>query len=177
MVATSSSFWRLCSTGNPRQLPRKNGVAFGRNRWEDGPTDAAGAMVDASSLIQAKALALDAAEYLRRSDAYRFFDACGGLIKTGPTHTNVCDVRVVWSTASNVHADVDFTGSDRPRAPPALPPLRRQARLARTSTACGRVWRGTGSLSLLLLAYWQAWPVAQQVSDLRFATYASPPEP
>jgi glycerate 2-kinase len=32
---------------------------------------------------------------LRRNDAYHFFEPLGGLIKTGPTHTNVCDVRVV----------------------------------------------------------------------------------
>jgi hydroxypyruvate reductase len=62
---------------------------------EDGPTDAAGAIIDATSLAQAAALSLDAGEYLRRNNAYRFFEACGGLIKTGPTNTNVCDVRVV----------------------------------------------------------------------------------
>src|SRR5204863_5246835 len=62
---------------------------------EDGPTDAAGAIIDADTLALAQSLGLDAAEDLRRNNAYRFFDACGGLIKTGPTHTNVCDVRVV----------------------------------------------------------------------------------
>ena len=35
------------------------------------------------------------AEYLARNDAYHWFEPVGGLIKTGPTHTNVCDVRVV----------------------------------------------------------------------------------
>jgi hydroxypyruvate reductase len=34
-------------------------------------------------------------DYLRRNDAYHFFEPLGGLLKTGPTHTNVCDVRVV----------------------------------------------------------------------------------
>jgi hydroxypyruvate reductase len=34
-------------------------------------------------------------DYLRRNDAYHFFEPLGGLIKTGPTDTNVCDVRVV----------------------------------------------------------------------------------
>jgi hydroxypyruvate reductase len=62
---------------------------------EDGPTDAAGAVIDASTLPLARSLGLNTAEDLRRNNAYRFFDACGGLIKTGPTHTNVCDVRVV----------------------------------------------------------------------------------
>jgi glycerate-2-kinase len=62
---------------------------------EDGPTDAAGAVIDASTLTLADTLGLNPADDLRRNNAYRFFDACGGLIKTGPTHTNVCDVRVI----------------------------------------------------------------------------------
>ena len=39
-------------------------------------------------------LALDPADFLRRNDAYHFFEPIGRLIKTGPTHTNVCDLRV-----------------------------------------------------------------------------------
>ncbi len=62
---------------------------------EDGPTDAAGAWIDAQSMTAAQQLQLDAAEHLRRNDAYHFFEPLGTLIKTGPTHTNVCDVRVV----------------------------------------------------------------------------------
>lgn len=62
---------------------------------EDGPTDAAGAVLDASILAVAKTKGLDPADYLRRNDAYHFFGPLGGLIMTGPTHTNVCDLRVV----------------------------------------------------------------------------------
>ena len=62
---------------------------------EDGPTDAAGAVLDAGLLAAAEAHRLDPADYLRRNDAYRFFEPLGGLIVTGPTHTNVCDLRVV----------------------------------------------------------------------------------
>jgi hydroxypyruvate reductase len=62
---------------------------------EDGPTDAAGAILDAEVIAKVRQLNLDPADYLRRTDAYHFFEAAGGLIKTGPTHTNVCDVRVV----------------------------------------------------------------------------------
>jgi glycerate-2-kinase len=62
---------------------------------EDGPTDAAGALIDAEIISRMRELNLDPADFLRRNDAYHFFDAVGGLIKTGPTHTNVCDVRVV----------------------------------------------------------------------------------
>ncbi|MGD0897260.1 MAG: DUF4147 domain-containing protein [Thermoguttaceae bacterium] len=62
---------------------------------EDGPTDAAGALVDATIIDGARRRGLRAADFLARNDAYHFFEPIGGLIKTGPTHTNVCDVRVV----------------------------------------------------------------------------------
>lgn len=62
---------------------------------EDGPTDAAGAFLDASILAAACLHGLDPADYLARNDAYHFFQPLGALIRTGPTHTNVCDLRVV----------------------------------------------------------------------------------
>jgi hydroxypyruvate reductase len=62
---------------------------------EDGPTDAAGAVLDADVLAAARQRGLDPADYLARNDAYHFFDPLGALIRTGPTHTNVCDLRVV----------------------------------------------------------------------------------
>jgi len=62
---------------------------------EDGPTDAAGAIIDAQTLAAAKEKHLDAADFLHRDDAYHFFEPLGALIKTGPTHTNVCDLRVI----------------------------------------------------------------------------------
>jgi hydroxypyruvate reductase len=62
---------------------------------EDGPTDAAGAILDPGLFARLAASNLDPADFLRRNDAYHFFEPLGGLIKTGPTHTNVCDVRVV----------------------------------------------------------------------------------
>jgi hydroxypyruvate reductase len=61
---------------------------------EDGPTDAAGALANAALVEQMRAQNVDPADYLRRNDAYTFFQQLGGLIKTGPTHTNVCDIRV-----------------------------------------------------------------------------------
>jgi len=61
---------------------------------EDGPTDAAGALVDEHVAQAAKDQQLDAQEFLRRNDAYHFFKKTGGLLKTGPTQTNVCDLRV-----------------------------------------------------------------------------------
>jgi glycerate 2-kinase len=59
---------------------------------EDGPTDAAGAWFDCRMLVDARDCALD--DFLTRCDAYRFFERFGGLIKTGPTNTNVCDLRI-----------------------------------------------------------------------------------
>ncbi|MAV34015.1 MAG: glycerate kinase [Planctomycetaceae bacterium] len=61
---------------------------------EDGPTDAAGALADAAVVKMARSQGLRALDYLDRNDAYHFFVDTGGLIVTGPTHTNVCDVRV-----------------------------------------------------------------------------------
>jgi glycerate 2-kinase len=58
----------------------------------DGPTDAAGAMVSESTLADAVNKNLNALEYLNNNDAYHFFESLGGLIKTGPTRTNVMDL-------------------------------------------------------------------------------------
>jgi hydroxypyruvate reductase len=62
---------------------------------EDGPTDAAGAILDAEVLCAARRCGLHPADFLARNDAYHFFAPLDALIKTGPTHTNVCDLRVV----------------------------------------------------------------------------------
>jgi hydroxypyruvate reductase len=59
---------------------------------EDGPTDAAGAVVNGESLRRAERLGLKAADHLSRHDAYPFFEKLGDLIKTGPTGTNVNDM-------------------------------------------------------------------------------------
>jgi glycerate 2-kinase len=55
----------------------------------DGPTDAAGAIADSA------ALSPDARRYLDNNDSYHYFQKTGGLIKTGPTGTNVMDVRLL----------------------------------------------------------------------------------
>ena len=58
----------------------------------DGPTDAAGATVTGETVEQARELGLDARGALEANDSYRFFDALGDLIRTGPTGTNVNDL-------------------------------------------------------------------------------------
>jgi len=62
---------------------------------EDGPTDAAGAVVESAVIDAMRRRGLDPREHLLRNDAYPFFDELDALIRTGPTHTNVCDLRVV----------------------------------------------------------------------------------
>jgi hydroxypyruvate reductase len=60
----------------------------------DGPTDAAGAVVDSTTRIRARASGLDPVDFLRDNNAYAFFAALGDLIHTGPTGTNVGDLQV-----------------------------------------------------------------------------------
>ncbi len=61
----------------------------------DGPTDAAGAFADAELLEAARAAGSGPRDYLAANDSYAFFDRIGGLLRTGPTNTNVCDLQVV----------------------------------------------------------------------------------
>ncbi|MFZ1241037.1 MAG: glycerate kinase [Anaerolineae bacterium] len=61
----------------------------------DGPTDAAGAWVDDTTVARAQALGLDPLAALANNDAYPFFTALGDLIITGPTGTNVNDVVLI----------------------------------------------------------------------------------
>jgi glycerate 2-kinase len=61
----------------------------------DGIEDNAGAIVTPDTLARAAAAGLKAAEFLDRNDAYRFFDALGDLVITGPTFTNVNDFRAL----------------------------------------------------------------------------------
>ncbi len=61
----------------------------------DGPTDAAGAIADASTLRRAAVLRLNPSQFLADNDSYHFFEKAGGLVKTGPTGTNVADVRIL----------------------------------------------------------------------------------
>lgn len=64
---------------------------------DDGPTDAAGAVVTGESARRAESLGLGAADHLSRNDAHSFFDALGDLIKTGPTSTNVNDLTFLFA--------------------------------------------------------------------------------
>ena len=60
----------------------------------DGPTDAAGAFSDLELLERAKSAKLDLGAYLNDNDSYHFYEKIDGLLKTGPTNTNVCDLHL-----------------------------------------------------------------------------------
>jgi glycerate-2-kinase len=61
----------------------------------DGPTDAAGAIVDRATITRAKARGLNPENYLENNDSYTFFKETGDLFITGPTGTNVMDIQIV----------------------------------------------------------------------------------
>jgi hydroxypyruvate reductase len=61
----------------------------------DGPTDAAGAVCDGDTIHRASKHHLDDRAHLADNDSYTFFDSLGDLIRTGPTGTNVMDIRII----------------------------------------------------------------------------------
>ena len=67
----------------------------------DGPTDAAGAFVDGTTVARAASLGLDPVAHLENNDAYPFFRALGDLVVTGPTGTNVADLAIGWARKSS----------------------------------------------------------------------------
>jgi glycerate-2-kinase len=121
-AAASSDLVCLISGGepvvrlNPSSEPRKGGrnqelvlaavdelwsdgamniaLLSGGTDGEDGPTDAAGAVFDAELIARAKAGRVEPGPFLVINNSYAFFEKTGGLLKTGPTHTNVMDLRV-----------------------------------------------------------------------------------
>jgi glycerate 2-kinase len=70
-------------------------ILSGGTDGTDGPTDAAGAIADGTTIARAEAVGLNAAAFLANNDSYHFFEATGYLIKTGPTGTNVADIQVI----------------------------------------------------------------------------------
>jgi glycerate 2-kinase len=61
----------------------------------DGPTDAAGATADGTTLRRAAIKGISLAEKLEANDSYPVFEALGDLVKTGPTGTNVMDLHIM----------------------------------------------------------------------------------
>jgi len=77
------------------EMPPRVVVLSGGTDGNDGPTPAAGAIVDQQTVQRGIQAGLKAAEYLRNNDSFRFFEKTGDLLMTGPTKTNVMDVRLV----------------------------------------------------------------------------------
>ena len=73
-------------------------IAFLATDGTDGPTDAAGAFADGSTVARANRLGLDAEVHLADNDSYHFFQKLGDLIITGPTNTNVNDLALILNS-------------------------------------------------------------------------------
>ena len=69
-------------------------ILSGGTDGTDGPTDAAGGIVDGSTLDRGRAKNLEAKKFLANNDSYHFLQATGDLLVTGPTLTNVMDLQV-----------------------------------------------------------------------------------
>ena len=76
-------------------LPPRVVVLSGGTDGNDGPTDAAGAVVDPLTVARGKNAGITAFEFLKNNDAYHFLEKTGDLLITGPTNTNVMDVRLL----------------------------------------------------------------------------------
>jgi hydroxypyruvate reductase len=61
----------------------------------DGNSEAAGAIGDAKILLEAKRMGYDIDSFLENNNSFEFFEKCGGLLRTGPTGTNVADICVL----------------------------------------------------------------------------------
>ncbi len=84
----------LATALNIAELPRVR-VACVATDGNDGPTDAAGAIISGETIALAAKLGLNAATFLQNNDSYHFFETNGELLKTGATNTNVNDIVVV----------------------------------------------------------------------------------
>ena len=85
----------LASAIEIAELPFKMVVLSGGTDGNDGPTDAAGAIVDPYTVKRGKDAGMAAGSFLNNNDAYHFFEKTKDLLMTGPTNTNVMDVRLL----------------------------------------------------------------------------------
>ena len=74
-----------------------SGIAFlsGATDGSDGPTDAAGGLINRSTPEACLASGLDVKAALAENDSYHLLKAAGALFSTGPSNTNVCDIQVL----------------------------------------------------------------------------------
>lgn len=83
-----------------QEIPAMEGITLlsAGTDGTDGPTDAAGAVVDGQTLTRADARGLSGAIYLKHNDSYTFFKNTGELLVTGSTGTNVMDIQIILLT-------------------------------------------------------------------------------
>ena len=94
-VVGATGKWRWAQPPAIDGLPDTLILSLGTD-GTDGPTDAAGALADGTTLQRAAAVGLEPHKSLAENDAYPFFDALGDLLVTGPTRTNVNDLMCVF---------------------------------------------------------------------------------
>jgi hydroxypyruvate reductase len=75
-------------------------ILSGGTDGTDGPTDAAGALADGQTVARAHAKGMDPHRHLQANDAYPLFENLGDLLMTGPTNTNVMDLRLVLAATA-----------------------------------------------------------------------------
>jgi glycerate 2-kinase len=82
------------------EIEGTNGITFlsAGTDGTDGPTDAAGALVNGETMIRARQMGLKPEAYLDNNDSYTFFKKVGGLFVTGPTQTNVMDISITLTS-------------------------------------------------------------------------------
>lgn len=85
----------LAAAMDIKDLPPRVVILCAGTDGNDGPTDAAGAIVDPLTVVRGEEAGLDASAYLARNDSYHYLEKTGDLVVTGPTNTNVMDVRLM----------------------------------------------------------------------------------
>lgn len=85
----------LAAAVDIKDLPERVVVLSGGTDGNDGPTDAAGGIVDPLTISRGREAGVDALKFLSNNDSYSYLNKTGDLLMTGPTNTNVMDVRVV----------------------------------------------------------------------------------
>jgi hydroxypyruvate reductase len=77
------------------KVPPRVVILCGGTDGNDGPTDAAGGIVDPFTIKRGKEIGIEASDYLKDNDSYHFLEKTNDLLITGPTNTNVMDVRLI----------------------------------------------------------------------------------
>jgi glycerate-2-kinase len=88
----------LSALESAREFPAERCLLSAGTDGQDGNTEAAGAWLDSAVAFRARESGLHAKDYLARFDSWNFFHKTGSLITTGPTGTNVSDLRILLAT-------------------------------------------------------------------------------